>query len=160
MEKFDISEEEYSEIFKPKKNFCYMVEETGRNRHEYEPFTTSFGLYETLEDALERYKKEREDKLEEIKYLNKTILFYEAPHKLKTTLESIFKILGNRNIVLAKEITKIHETFIRGKVEDILKSIEEPKGEFVIVIEGSEITQKEIEKISEVELKEFLSKVL
>ena len=60
MEKFDISEEEYSEIFKPKKNFCYMVEETGRNRHEYEPFTTSFGLYETLEDALERYKQERE----------------------------------------------------------------------------------------------------
>ena len=61
MEKFDISEEEYSEIFEPKKNLCYMVEETGRNRHEYEPFTTSFGLYETLEDALERYKKERED---------------------------------------------------------------------------------------------------
>ena len=63
MEKFDISEEEYNEIFKPKKNFCYMVEETGRNRHEFEPFTTSFGLYETLEDALERYKKEREDVL-------------------------------------------------------------------------------------------------
>lgn len=101
-------------------------------------------------------KKEREDKLEEIKYLNKTILFYEAPHKLKTTLESIFKILGNRNIVLAKEITKIHETFIRGKVEDILKSIEEPKGEFVIVIEGSEITQKEIEKnnLNEMSLEE------
>lgn len=101
-------------------------------------------------------KKEREDKLEEIKYLNKTILFYEAPHKLKATLESIFKILGNRNIVLAKEITKIHETFIRGKVEDILKSIEEPKGEFVIVIEGSEITQKEIEKnnLNEMSLEE------
>lgn len=101
-------------------------------------------------------KKEREDKLEEIKYLNKTILFYEAPHKLKTTLESIFKILGNRNIVLAKEITKIHETFIRGKVEDILKSIKEPKGEFVIVIEGSEITQKEIEKnnLNEMSLEE------
>lgn len=63
MEKFDISEEEYNEIFEPKKNLCYMVEETGRDRHEIEPFTTSFGLYENLEDALERYKQEREDVL-------------------------------------------------------------------------------------------------
>lgn len=91
-------------------------------------------------------RKEREEKLEEIKYLNKTILFYEAPHKLKNTLESILKVLGNRNIVLAKEITKIHETFIRGNVEDVLENLGEPKGEFVIVIEGSEITEKELEK--------------
>lgn len=91
-------------------------------------------------------KKEREEKLAEIKYLNKTILFYEAPHKLKNTLESILKILGNRKIVLAKEITKIHENFIRGNVEELLLKIDEPKGEFVIVIEGSEITEKELEK--------------
>ena len=101
-------------------------------------------------------KKEREDKLEEIRYLNKTILFYEAPHKLKSTLESLLKVLGNRKIVLAKEITKIHESFVRGNIEDILNELNEPKGEFVIVVEGSEITEKELEKnnLNEMSLEE------
>ena len=101
-------------------------------------------------------KKERKDKLAELKYETKTLIFYEAPHKLKTMLESVLEVLGDRKIVLAKELTKIHETFIRGYVSEILENIEIIKGEFVILIEGSEVSQKEIEqkKLGELTLEE------
>ncbi len=91
-------------------------------------------------------KKERKEKLEELKYETKTLIFYEAPHKLKTMLESVLEVLGDRKTVLAKELTKIHETFIRGYVSEILENIETIKGEFVILVEGSEVSQKEIEQ--------------
>lgn len=94
---------------------------------------------------LSAVKKERKEKLEEIKYETKTLIFYEAPHKLKNTLENMLEILGDRNIVLAREITKIHEEFIHGKISDILGNLEEIKGEFVIVVEGNYQSKKEIE---------------
>jgi len=94
---------------------------------------------------LSAQKKERKDKLEEIKYETKTLIFYEAPHKLKTTLEDILNILGDRNIVLAREMTKIHEEFIRGKASNILANLNEIKGEFVIIVDGSDKSQNDIE---------------
>ncbi len=88
-------------------------------------------------------KKEKQEKLEEVKKLKQTLIFYEAPHKLINTLENIKEILGERNIVLAKEITKIHEEYIRGKVSDVIKKVENPKGEFVIIVEGSHENEEE-----------------
>ena len=101
-------------------------------------------------------KKERKEKLEDLKYETKTLIFYEAPHKLKTMLESVLEVLGDRKIVLAKELTKIHETFIRGTVSEILENIETIKGEFVILVEGSEVSSKEInqKKLGELSLEE------
>lgn len=90
-------------------------------------------------------KKERKEKLEELKYETKTLIFYEAPHKLKTMLESLLEVLGDRKIVLVKEITKIHETFIRDNVSNILNNIENIKGEFVILVEGSDVSKKDVE---------------
>lgn len=93
--------------------------------------------------------KEKEEILEDIKYNQNTLIFYEAPHKLLKTLESMLKVLGNRNIVLAKEITKIHEHFYRDKIENIISELEKEeriRGEFVILVEGSEVTKKEKEK--------------
>ncbi len=90
-------------------------------------------------------KKEKKEKLEEIKYDKKTIILYEAPHKLLDTLESISKILGNRRIVLARELTKIHEEFVRGYVDQIISNLSDIKGEYVIIIEGNTVTKKEIE---------------
>ena len=90
-------------------------------------------------------KKNRKEKLEEIKNINKTVILYEAPHKLKNTLEDLKKILENdRKVVLAREITKIHEEFIRGNIDEILLKAENLKGEMVIIIEGSN-KQKENE---------------
>lgn len=93
--------------------------------------------------------KEKEEILEDIKFNKNTLIFYEAPHKLIKTLGSMLKILGNRNIVLAKEITKIHETFNRNTLENIISELENEeriRGEFVILVEGSNITKKEKEK--------------
>lgn len=80
-------------------------------------------------------KKNRNNKLEEIKNSNKTIILYEAPHKLKNTLNDLKNILENRKIVIAREITKIHEEYIRGTVEEIIGIIDNLKGEIIIIIE-------------------------
>ncbi len=94
---------------------------------------------------LSAIKKEKREKLEEIKYETRTLILYEAPHKLKGTLESILEILGNRKIVLARELTKIHEEFIRDTVSNILDRIDEIKGEFVILIDGSLESKQDLE---------------
>ena len=83
-------------------------------------------------------KKNRKEKLKEIGNMNKTIILYEAPHKLKNTLEDLREILGkDRKVVLAREITKIHEEFIRGNIEKILSKVDDLKGEMVLIIEGN-----------------------
>lgn len=101
-------------------------------------------------------KKEKKDKLEELKYETKTLIFYEAPHKLSNTLENMLEILGDRNIVLARELTKIHEEFIRGKISTIIEQIVDTKGEFVIIVEGNNISKKdkEILDLNELTLEE------
>lgn len=108
---------------------------------------------------LSAIKKEKREKLEEIKYETRTLILYEAPHKLKGTLESILEVLGDRKIVLAKEITKIHEKFIRDTVSNILDKIDDIKGEFVILIEGSFESKKDLElsKVNEKTLEEHYS---
>lgn len=87
-------------------------------------------------------KKLRKNKLEEIKISNKTIILYEAPHKLMNTLKDLKEILGDRNITLAKEMTKIHEEFIRGDIDSIIEKSENIKGEIVLIIEGNKCKEK------------------
>ena len=82
-------------------------------------------------------KKNRKEKLEKIKNCNTTSILYEAPHKLISTLKDLSEILKNRKIVLAKELTKIHEEFISGTATELLEKLDSPKGEFVILIEKS-----------------------
>ena len=92
-------------------------------------------------------EKKQKDKFEEIKYEKKTIIIYEAPHRIKRTLNNIREILGDRNITIGKELTKIHEEFIIGKISDVIEKLNEHKGEYVITIEGSKISNIEKEKI-------------
>lgn len=101
---------------------------------------------------LSAQKKEKKDKLEELKYETRTLIFYEAPHKLINTLSTIYEVFGDRNIVLARELTKIHEEFIRGKISDVIEKIGEPKGEFVVILEGNSVSKKEIDLQNLVEL--------
>ena len=82
-------------------------------------------------------KKLRKNKIEEIKQSEKTIIIYEAPHKMKNTLEDLKEILENRKIVLARELTKIHEEFIRKNIDDLLSEIDNLKGEMILIIEGN-----------------------
>lgn len=99
-------------------------------------------------------KKLRKEKLEDIKKETKTTIIYEAPHKLKTTLEDLREVLEDRQIVIARELTKIHEEFIRGTVEEIISKTENLKGEFVIIIEGTSVKEKEENELNELSLEE------
>ena len=89
-------------------------------------------------------KKLRKNKYKKIKKDGKTAIIYEAPHKLINTLNDVLNNLGDRNIVLARELTKIHEEFIRGKASEIINKYKEnePKGEFIILIEGIKIKEE------------------
>ena len=100
--------------------------------------------------------KERKEKLEEIKYEPRTMIFYEAPHKLKETLKVMQDVLGDRKVVLARELTKIHEEFIRGELSTISEQLGDIRGEFVVLVEGSLITkkEKEIEDLNSLSLEE------
>lgn len=101
----------------------------------------------TFEGFLSVNKPSRREHLEEIVSERRTMVFYEAPHKLIATLKDLYKYLGDRRIALIKELTKIHETVERTTLSEACEkySAQTPKGEFVIVIEGStEPKQKEV----------------
>ncbi len=100
-------------------------------------------------------KKNRKEKLEKIQNCTNTCILYEAPHKLISTLKDLSAILGNRKIVLAKELTKLHEQFISGTCDELLETISDPKGEFVIVIEKTtHILSNNIEILKDLPLEE------
>lgn len=100
-------------------------------------------------------KGEKMRKLEDLKNETKTLIFYEAPHKIRNTLLIMKDILGDRNISIAREITKVHEEFIRGKISDVIEKIPE-KGEMVIIVEGSNKDEKmaKIESLNEMSIEE------
>ena len=91
-------------------------------------------------------KKLRTKKLNEISKQNKTIILYEAPHKLLKTLNDILENIGDINCILAKEITKIHEEYIRGKISELISRKEEIKGEYVILLDLNDIEQEDCSK--------------
>lgn len=93
-------------------------------------------------------KKLRNAKFEQLKKENKTVIIYEAPHKIVVTLNDIYKNLGDVNIVLARELTKIHESFVRGKISEIIEKVESLKGEMIIIIEQNEEYTPEKEELS------------
>ena len=89
-------------------------------------------------------KKNRKQKLEQIKESTQTTIIYEAPHKLQSTLKDLEEFVSDRNVVLARELTKIHEEFIRGNIKEIIEKSKDVKGEMIILIEGKpEITLEE-----------------
>lgn len=95
---------------------------------------------------LNRNKKDRREQLEKLSKREETLLFYEAPHRLKETLKDLQLVLGNRQITLARELTKKFEEFLRGSIEEAIEwaSTNEIRGEFCVVVEGN--TSGEIEE--------------
>ena len=106
-------------------------------------------------------KKEKQLILEELKKETRTIIIYEAPHRLVRTLHELLEALGNRKITLLRELTKKHETVMQSTFEDLIGYYDdkEPKGECVIVIEGKsreEIVEEEKEQWREMSLEEHM----
>lgn len=92
----------------------------------------------TFEGFLSVNKKSRRDHLEEIKDEKRTMIFYEAPHKFSATICDLHSVLGDRNIAIVRELTKIHEEVINTTLSEAEKRFtqEKIKGEIVIVVEG------------------------
>ena len=106
-------------------------------------------------------KKERQAVLTELVNETRTIIMYEAPHRLVKTLNELLEVLGNRKMTLCRELTKKHETAFASTIEDILKYYEtqEPKGECVLVIEGknrAELVQEERARWEEMSIEEHM----
>ena len=76
----------------------------------------------------------RKTELESLKFCKYTIIFYEAPHRLKKTMEEILEIFGDRQVSLSREISKKFESIYRGNISDLLSTLNNIKGEFVIVV--------------------------
>lgn len=102
----------------------------------------------TFEGFLTVNKRGRTEHLKSLSEEQRTMIFYEAPHKLLSTLRDMLGILGDRRIALCREITKIHEEFVRTTISDAINKYEEnpPRGEFVIVIEGKRSEDIEAER--------------
>lgn len=85
------------------------------------------------------HHKRKQIQIETIKKENKTVILYEAPHKIVKTLKDLLEYMGDIEIVIVKELTKIHEKVYRGTILQVLKELgEDPKGEFVLVIPREE----------------------
>lgn len=110
-------------------------------------------------------KKERQAVLAELVNETRTIILYEAPHRLLKTLKELRDTLGNRKMTLCRELTKKHETAFASTIDDLLKFYEaqEPKGECVLVIEGrsrTELIEKERARFEELSIEEHMQQYL
>ena len=106
-------------------------------------------------------KKEKQAVLKELEDETRTIIMYEAPHRLVRTLEELLESLGNRRVTVCRELTKKHETAFRSTLKEALAYYEanEPKGECVLVIEGrsrEELRQEEVAKWEEMSIEEHM----
>ena len=97
-----------------------------------------------FEGFLQPQANTRRERLEELKLERRTIIFYEAPHKLCDTLNAMYQVLGERKITLARELTKVYEEVIRTTLSQAVElyTQREPRGEFVLVVQGAKEEQK------------------
>jgi 16S rRNA (cytidine1402-2'-O)-methyltransferase len=104
-----------------------------------------------FEGFLSAKKQEKKKKLQKLQSEVRTLIFYEAPHRLKESLQDLLQVFGDRQIVVAREVTKVHEEFLRGTISAVSEQIanREVKGEITIVVQGSpsvaEVSDEEIE---------------
>lgn len=115
-----------------------------------------------FEGFLDRDKKLRRKRLEEIKNEKRTIIFYESPHRLKETLKDMIKYLGNRKIAVNRELTKKYQEIIREDIETVIEIFNnrEVKGEFVLIVEGFSGEVEEIGKYDDLSEREYVIQLM
>lgn len=112
-----------------------------------------------------RENKERKILLNEIKDVKESIILYESPYRVISTLETLLEYLGNRNVAICRELTKLHEEIKRGKIDELIDYFKNitPKGEFVLVIEGKQqehIDKENKEKWENLSIKDHILNVM
>lgn len=90
---------------------------------------------------LDHKKSQKEKELNELIDFKETIIFYESPHRINETIEVMYEVYKDRNIVIARELTKRYEEYIRGNIKDIVNMNLNLKGEIVIIVEGAKMTK-------------------
>jgi len=98
-----------------------------------------------FEGFLSVNKKSRREHLADLQNETRTMIFYEAPHKLQTTLDDLYKTFGDRKICMARELTKLHEEFIHTTLSKAVELYQEssPRGEYVLILEGKTPIEEE-----------------
>ncbi len=114
-----------------------------------------------FEGFLPRQKKQRQERINILRNEERTVIIYEAPHRLKSLLQDMYDILGNRRISIARELTKIHEEVLTMSLQEAVNHYcnQTPRGEFVVVLKGVQTSdqQKNFSQISiEDHIKEYL----
>ena len=125
-------------------------------------FSTRRFIYEGF---LSQNKKSRREELEKFVSETRTVIIYESPHRLKDLLKDMSTVLGNRNLSISRELTKKYEEIFRGTTDDSIDKFtkEDPRGEFIVVIEGVSEDKVESEKEEEwkhLNIKEHLVKYI
>lgn len=94
---------------------------------------------------LPRKKQEKNQELERLRSNTATMIFYESPHRISATVQSIFDVLGDRQMAIARELSKLHEEYVRGTSSEVLAWLadHQPRGEYCIVVQGHEETEAE-----------------
>jgi 16S rRNA (cytidine1402-2'-O)-methyltransferase len=109
-----------------------------------------------FEGFLPAKKSQRMQRLEMLRGETRTVVFYEAPHRLKEALQDMQEILGDREMVLAREVSKIHEEFLRGRISEVSAQItDQLRGEVTLVIAGSAGEQRPNEEILRAEIRDL-----
>ena len=83
--------------------------------------------------------KDRTAWLADLRSANRTVVFFEAPHRIRTTLEQIHQTIGDRPVAVGRELTKAHEEWVRGPISSVLNELGDPRGEFTVVIGVSQM---------------------
>ncbi len=94
--------------------------------------------------------KEFNQEVNQLKAYPMTLIFYEAPHRIKKTLIRLLPHMGDRKACLARELTKIHEEFLRGSISELIEVVDELKGEMVLVLEGNTADREKVIDLSEI----------
>lgn len=121
----------------------------------------------SFEGFLPSDKNEKKQILTELSDESRTIILYEAPHRLLKTLKELFEYLGDRRVSIVRELTKLHEEVLRGNLSNIIADYESEKvairGEYVLVIEGKSLLEKRNERqrtFEEISIKEHFDKYI
>lgn len=111
-----------------------------------------------FEGFLDRDKKKKKKRLDEIKHEMRTMVVYESPHRLKDTLKHMREYLGNRKISICRELTKKHEEYIRTDIEGAINYYEEnsPRGEYILILEGCKEVFTEEDKYEGLDDREYV----
>ena len=116
----------------------------------------------TFEGFLSMNKKSRKEHLEQVANETRTMIFYEAPHKLVATLQDMLNVFGEREIALVRELTKIHEEVMRTTFSEAIEHFGQtpPRGEFVLIVRGKEGTLGEQETYTLEQAAEMAAKLI